>query len=80
MLKKLIIDKYKVQSNGADGRHNYILTEIEHEGKKRKLIILFANKSDERDLKDNVPIQINGQLEDEGENFDLIMRNTTLEK
>ena len=80
MLKKLIIDKYKVQSNGADGGHNYILTEIEHEGKKRKLIILFANKSDERDLKDNVPIQINGQLENEGENFDLIMRNTTLEK
>lgn len=80
MLKKLIIDKYKVQSNGADGGHNYILTEIEHEGKKRKLVILFADKCYERDLKDNVPIQINGQLEDEGENFDLIMRNTTLEK
>ncbi len=80
MLTELVLEKYKVQSTGADGGHSYIITEIEHNKKTRKLVVLFSNKSDERNLKENIKIQVKGNLEDEGEEYDLIMSNTTIEK
>jgi len=80
MLTEIVIEKYKVQSTGADGGHRYILTEIEYKGKIRKLIALFKEKSDERKLKENVRIRIKGELEDDGEKYDLIMNNTSIEK
>ena len=79
MLTEIILEKYKVQSTGADGGHNYIVTEIKHNNFKRKLIVLFAQKSDERNLKENSKIKVKGELEDDGEKNDLIMRNTTIE-
>ena len=80
MLTKLALEKYKVQSTGADGGHSYIITEIEHNRKTRKLVVLFSNKSDEQNLKENIKIQIKGYLVDEGEEYDLIISNATIEK
>lgn len=74
------LDKYKVQSTGADGGRHYILTEIEYKGKTRKLLATFLNKSDEKSLKENMQIKIKGELLDEGENLDLLLMNTTIEK
>ena len=80
MQTELILEEYKVQSTGAGGGHHYILTEIQYKGRKRNLVILFASKTDERKLKENKRIRIKGDLEDEGEKYDLIMSNTTLIK
>jgi hypothetical protein len=77
---KIELDKYKVQSTGADGGHPYILAEIEYKGKTRRLLATFLDKSDEKSLKENMQIKIKGELLDEGENFDLFLLNTTIEK
>ncbi|WP_055443895.1 hypothetical protein [Lacinutrix himadriensis] len=77
MLTEFVIEDYKVQSTGADGGHYYILTIVEYNGKIRKLIVLFAKKSDELKLKENLQIRIKGKLEEDGEN--LILFNSELE-
>lgn len=53
MLTELIIDNYTIKSTGADGRYKYISAEIKLKGKTKKLTILFADKSDEKELKNN---------------------------
>ncbi|MCK7590750.1 hypothetical protein M0G43_09205 [Subsaxibacter sp. CAU 1640] len=80
MLTELIIDKYVVKSTGADGGHKYISTEINLKGKTKKLTILFADKSDEKKLKENEQIRVKGELQDNTEEYDLIMSNATLKK
>jgi len=42
MLTELTINEYTIKSTGADGEHKYISTEIELEGKIKKLTIVFA--------------------------------------
>ena len=74
------LNKYKVQSTGADGGHNYILAKIEYEGILRRLLVTFLNKSDEKELKENIPIKIKGKIVDEGKKLDLLLLNTTIEK
>ncbi|MEP3836482.1 MAG: hypothetical protein ABJM36_02490 [Algibacter sp.] len=73
------LDNYKVQSTGADGGHHYVLAQIEYNGIKRRLFATFLNKSDEKNLKENTPIKVKGELVDEGENLDLLLLNTTIE-
>ena len=80
MLTEIIIHSYTIKSTGADGGHKYISTEIELEGKIKKLTILFANKSHENKLKNNGLIKVKGDLQNDGENYELIMNNATLEK
>jgi hypothetical protein len=79
-LTEFVLEKYKVQSTGADGGHQYILTEVEYKGKTRKLVVLFADKSDEKQLKEKLRIRIKGQIQDDGENYDLTMNKATIEK
>ena len=79
MLTELILDKYVIKSTGADGGHRYISTEIEFEGKIKKLTILFAIKSDEDKLENSGLIKVKGELQNDGEKYDLIMNNATLE-
>ena len=74
------IDNYKIQSTGSGGGHYYVLAQIEHKGITRRLLATFLNKSDEKNLKENTPIRIKGELVDEGENLDLLLLNTTIEK
>jgi len=74
------LDNYEVQSTGADGGHLYVLAQIEYNGIKRRLLATFLNKSNEHNLKENRPIKVKGELVDEGENLDLLLLNTTIEK
>ena len=80
MLTELIIDKYSVKTTGADGGHIYVSTEIEYKGKLRKLTVLFIENPDEMELKKGSELKIKGELKNEGEKYDLIMNNATLEK
>ncbi len=80
MLTELIIDKYSVKTTGVDGGHIYVSTEIEYKGKLRKLTVLFIENPDEMELKKGSELKIKGELKDEGEKYDLIMNNATLEK
>ncbi|WP_458626479.1 hypothetical protein [Winogradskyella sp. PC D3.3] len=80
MLTELIIDEYVIKSTGADGGHKYISTEINLKGKIKKLTILFADKSDEKKLKNYEQLRVEGELQDNGEEYDLIMNNATLKK
>ena len=79
-MTEFVLEKYKVQSTGADGGHQYILTEVEYKGKTRKLVVLFADKSDEKQLKEKLRIRVKGQIQDDGENYDLTMNKATIEK
>ncbi len=74
------LDKYKVQTTGADGGHQYILAEIEYYGHPRRILATFLEKSDEKSLKENTRIKLKGELLDEGKNLDLLLLNTTIEK
>ena len=79
-MTEIFIEKYKVQTTGADGGHNYILTEIDFEGIQRRLVILFSDKSDEPDLNQDEPITVKGEIKDDGIEYDLMMSNAKMEK
>ncbi len=79
-MTELVIENYKVQTTGADGGHNYILTEIDYKGNHRRLVILFSDKSEEPALNENKPIKIIGKIEDDGIKYDLMMSNARMEK
>ena len=71
---------FKVLSNGADGGHHYISTEIEYEGEKRKMTVLFLEKSDEKKLTSDQKIRVSGDLMDERKEHSLMLLNTTLKE
>ena len=71
---------FKVLSNGADGGHHYISTEIEYEGKRRMLTALFLDKSDEQKLTIGQTLKVIGDLMDEGQEHSLMLLNTTIEE
>lgn len=71
---------YKVLSNGADGGQHYISTEIEYQGKIRKLTALFLEKSEERKLKQEKALKIIGDLMDDGLEHSLMLLNTTIKE
>tara|TARA_R110002073_G_scaffold143500_1_gene295481 strand:- start:51 stop:293 length:243 start_codon:yes stop_codon:yes gene_type:complete len=79
-MTELVLENYKVQTTGADGGHNYILTEIDYNGNNRRLVILFWDKSEEPNLFENKTIKVTGKIEDDGIEYDLIMRNAKMEK
>lgn len=72
--------EYNVLSNGVDGGHYYLSAEIEYKGIKRKIIVLFDNKSDEVQLLDKKEILVTGNLTDEGLDQTLIMTNSIIIK
>ncbi|WP_422351134.1 hypothetical protein [Flagellimonas sp.] len=74
-MTEVLLGEYKVQATGADGGHNYIVAEITYEGVKRKLVILFSDKSEELSLTERKPIKVKGKIEDSGIEHDLIMTN-----
>jgi hypothetical protein len=79
-MTELVLENYKIQTTGADGGHNYILTDIDYKGKPRRLVILFSDKSKEPNLSDSKPIKVKGKIEDEGIEYDLMMTNAEMEK
>lgn len=80
MIFQLKFSEYNVLSNGADGGHYYLSAEIVYKGIKRKIIVLFDNKSDEVQLLEKKEILVTGNLTDEGLDQTLIMTNSKIIK
>jgi len=74
-MTELLLTEYSIQTTGADGGHNYILTEVPHKGIDRKIVIIFINKSEEINLDETKQIKVKGEIEDSGIEHDLIMTN-----
>ena len=72
------ISNFKTQSTGADGGHIYLTTEIDYKGQQRKLVIYFADKSDEQKIKTNDKLKLNGLLFDQGVEQSLSLIDTKL--
>ncbi len=80
MIFQLKFSEYNVLSNGSDGGHYYLSAEIVYKGIKRKIIVLFDNKSDEVQLLEKKEILVTGNLTDEGLDQTLIMTNSIIIK
>ena len=77
---ELVLDNYKVQTQQElTVDIMYILTEIEYEGNKRRIVILFSDKTEEPNLNENEAIKVIGEIEDDGIEYDLTMRNAKVE-
>ena len=74
---KLHLKQYSVLSNGSDGGHRYIVSEIEYNGVLRRISILFNSKHIENKLIESFPIEVEGDLIDDV-NEDLILANSKL--
>ncbi len=75
---KIYITQYEVKSTGAGGGRKYISTEIDFNGKFRKMIVTFLSKRDENRLGNMLDLEVCGDLIDEGEENDLILLNTEI--
>ncbi|MBK7855619.1 MAG: hypothetical protein IPJ79_12595 [Bacteroidetes bacterium] len=72
------ISNFQTLSTGADGGHIYLTTEINYKGQLRKLVIYFADKSDEQKIKTRDKLKLNGRLFDEGVQQSLSLLDTKL--
>ncbi|MDP3556327.1 MAG: hypothetical protein Q8T03_03070 [Bacteroidota bacterium] len=72
------ISDFQTLSTGADGGHIYLTTEINYKGQHRKLVIYFADKSDEQKVKTKDKLKLNGRLFDEGMQQSLSLLDTKL--
>jgi hypothetical protein len=77
-LLELKISDYSLLSNGTDGGHHYISTEIEYKTQLRKIAILFSDKSDEKKILDKIQIIVKGELIDDGIGNPLLLMNSTI--
>ncbi len=75
---KIELDDYKVFNNGSDSGHYYLKTKIIYKGKERDLIVFFFEKSDEKKIKSNEKLIIEGDLMDEGNEFSLTLYNSII--
>jgi hypothetical protein len=69
---------FKTLSVGVDGGHNYLTTEINYKGQQRKLIVYFADKSDEQKVKARGKLKLSGRLYDDGIQKSLSLLDTKL--
>ena len=69
---------FKISSTGADGGHIYLTTEINYKGQERKLVIFFANKSDEKKVREDSKLKLRGRLFDEGVRQSLSLLDTEI--
>ena len=59
------LTKFRTLETGADGGHNYVTSDIDYKGQTRKIVVFFADKSDEQKLKGRTEITVDGELVDE---------------
>jgi hypothetical protein len=69
---------FDVLSTGVDGGHHYISSEIEFNGIRRKITVLFKNRSNEELLKHRHEITVRGILFDEGDDQRLLMSESEI--
>ncbi|MBD8019098.1 hypothetical protein H9628_11505 [Weeksellaceae bacterium Sa1CVA4] len=72
------ITDFQTLTSGADGGHIYLTSEINYKGQLRKLVIYFADKSDEQKVKTKDKLKLNGRLLDEGIQQSLSLLDTKL--
>jgi hypothetical protein len=72
------ISDFQTLATGADSGHIYLTTEINYKGQLRKLVIYFADKSDEQKVKTKDKLKLNGRLFDEGVQQSLSLLDTKL--
>jgi len=72
------ISDFQTLSTGADGGQIYLTTVINYKGRLRKLVIYFADKSDEQKIKIKDKLKLNGRLLDEGVEHSLSLLDTKL--
>lgn len=72
------ISNFQILSTGVDGGHIYLTTEINYKGQPRKLVIYFADKSDEQKVKTKDKLKLSGRLFDEGIQQSLSLLDTKL--
>ena len=72
------ISEFKTLTTSAEGGHIYLTTEINYKGQQRKLVIYFADKSDEQKVKTVNKLKLRGRLFDEGIQYSLSLLDTKL--
>lgn len=72
------LDNFQILSTGVDGGHQYISTDIEFNGIKRKLTVFFESKADEEKITSMQRIKVSGRLIDEGVEESLLLLDAVL--
>jgi hypothetical protein len=72
------LSDFKTLSTGADAGHIYLSSEITYKGQQRKLVIYFADKSDEQKVKTRDKLKLSGRLFEEGIQQSLSLLDTKL--
>lgn len=78
MKELFVIHKYKILETGNDGGHRYIETHIQYKSKSRRLTVFFESKLDENKLNTDVPVKVKGIIQDDGEEYGLLLRESEL--
>jgi hypothetical protein len=67
------LTNFRTLETGSDGGHSYVTSEIEDKGQTRKIVVFFADKSDEQKLKGRTEITVDGKLiDDKGQSLNLL--------
>lgn len=72
---ELTIQNYTILETGNDGGHRYIEGKVLYKNKTRRITIFFESKLDETKLNANTTIKVEGELQDDGEAYGLIIRH-----
>ena len=72
------LNDFNIQSTGADGGHSYLVTNIKYQGNRRRLVVMFADKADEKKLHSSKELTVQGDLVDDGEEQDLMLYQSKL--
>jgi hypothetical protein len=59
------LTKFKTLETSVDGGHSYVISDIDFKGRTRRIVVFFADKSDEQKLKGRTEITVDGDLIDE---------------
>jgi hypothetical protein len=72
------ISDFTILSTGNDGGHHYLYTHIDYLGMRRKLVVFFATKADERNMRTATKVTVTGKLLDQGPLHSLLLMDAAL--
>jgi len=78
MCETFTVVDFIVLSTGVDGGHRYIETRLIYRGKQRRLTVFFASKLDEAKLEKGKPLKVSGTIQDDGDQFGLLLLEAVL--
>ncbi|MDO3641564.1 MAG: Imm27 family immunity protein [Mucilaginibacter sp.] len=73
---QFLLRDFKILSTGNDGGHRYVETLVTYNGNPRRLTVFFENKSNENLLSVNKPFIAQGIIQDDGEQYGLLLRES----